>query len=168
MFSLVVFLSLLLACTAFKSSMRTRITQTASNSNRAVLFQQMSTLDDVKTKDNNDEPEIKVALPCMKVVGDADFEEEVLENDGLSVVFFTSSWCAPCKKAYGALLGQAGKHQTKAKFFVLDTDDNSDAPAEFNVRSIPSVLLIKNKKVVSEIVGLVEPELIGTQILKHF
>ena len=107
---------------------------------------------------------------AMTAVGDEDFEEKVLSSEELNVVFFTSSWCAPCATMMTLLTTEImAKHGTKANFFVCDTDLNPELTSEYNVRSIPSTLLIKDSTVVSDIVGAVEDaNVVSEQIIKFF
>jgi thioredoxin 1 len=103
----------------------------------------------------------------MEAISDSDFFDKVLCNNDLSVVFFTSGWCGPCRTMRKHLEEISAKYPKHSKFFEIDTDDNFDAAMEFNVRSIPSTLLFRNGKVVSEIVGAVPQSIVTDQISKH-
>lgn len=106
---------------------------------------------------------------AMTAVSDNDFEDKVLQADGLSLVFFTSSWCAPCVRMMALLTSEIMvKHGTKANFYVCDTDTNPEVTAELNVRSIPSTLLIKDGMVVSDIVGATDASIVSDQIIKFY
>jgi thioredoxin 1 len=103
----------------------------------------------------------------LKAVTDDNFSEEVLA-EGLHVVLFSSSWCAPCLEFKSKMQNSMMKHGSKAKFFVLDTDYSSEAVAEYSIRSIPSILLFRDGQQVSHIVGNVDIDVLNTQILKNF
>jgi thioredoxin 1 len=107
---------------------------------------------------------------AMTVVSDEDFQDKVLCNEGLNLVFFTSSWCAPCSKMMALLTNEVmAKHGTKANFYICDTDLNPRATAEMNIRSIPSTILVKDSKVVSDIVGAVDDAtIVGSEIIKFY
>ena len=109
------------------------------------------------------------ATGAMTAVGDDDFEDKVLNSDSLSLVFFTSSWCAPCVRMMAAITGDIMvKHGTKANFYVCDTDLSPEVTSEFNIRSIPSTLLIKEGVVVSDIVGATDTSIVSDQIIKFY
>jgi thioredoxin 1 len=107
---------------------------------------------------------------AMTVVSDEDFQDKVLCNEGLNLVFFTSSWCAPCSKMMALLTNEVmAKHGTKANFYICDTDLNPGVTAEMNIRSIPSTILVKDAKVVSDIVGAVDDAtIVGSEIIKFY
>ena len=60
------------------------------------------------------------------------------------------------------------KHGTKANFYMCDTDLNPEVTSEFNIRSIPSTLLLKDGVVVSDIVGATDADLVSDQIIKFY
>lgn len=118
-----------------------------------------------------DGSEIGVYVPsAMKAITDETFEQEVLANDRLNLVFFTSSWCAPCMKMMAMLTTEIMcKHGSKADFFLCDTDSNPEVTSEYSIRSIPSMLFIKDSKVVCEIIGAADDSsIVSDQIVKFF
>lgn len=105
----------------------------------------------------------------LQELTDGEFASEVLETAGLSVVLFSSSWCSPCQDMKQTILSKCmPKHGSRARFFVVDTDFESEAVNEFGVRSIPSTILFKDGQVVSDIVGNVDFEVLNQQIIKNF
>jgi thioredoxin-like negative regulator of GroEL len=58
-------------------------------------------------------------------------------------------------------------HSMLAKFYKIDTDFNPDAAEDFQVRSIPSTLFFKGGRLVSEIVGTVNTNVVVSQLTKH-
>ena len=105
---------------------------------------------------------------AMTAVSDHDFQSKVLNQEGLQLVFFTSSWCAPCVRMMAAITSDIMvKHGTKANFYMCDTDLNPEVTSEFNIRSIPSTLLLKDV-VVSDIVGATDADLVSDQIIKFY
>lgn len=105
----------------------------------------------------------------LKSLKDSEFAHEVLEQAGLCVVLFSSSWCSPCQDMKQTILSKCvPKHASKARFFIVDTDFESEAVNEFGVRSIPSTILFKDGQVVSDIVGNVDFDVLNQQIIKNF
>jgi thioredoxin 1 len=106
----------------------------------------------------------------LENIDDAAFFHRVLDGadpDALSVVVFSSGWCAPCQAMESSLVRVAMTHRNSASFYRLDTDNNNDAPSTYQVRQIPSTLFFKGSTLVSEIVGAVPASIVASQIEKH-
>lgn len=89
-------------------------------------------------------------------ITDATFAETVERGKGVALVDFWAVWCGPCR-IIAPIIEQlaeeyAGKGVTVGK---LDVDHNPDTTARFNVRSIPSILIFKDGKLVDTVVGAV-------------
>ena len=88
-------------------------------------------------------------------ITDANFYELVLKSDKPVVVDFWAEWCGPCRMI-GPLINEMSKdYEGKALVGKVNVDLNADVSAEFGVRSIPTVLFIKNGEVVDKSVGAV-------------
>jgi thioredoxin 1 len=77
-------------------------------------------------------------------VTDASFDEDVLNSDVPVLVDFWAAWCGPCKMIAPILDDVAGQYAGKVKVCKVDVDANSDTPAKFGVRGIPTLILFKN------------------------
>ncbi len=88
-----------------------------------------------------------------QAVTDADFEGQVEQQPGLTVVDFWATWCGPCRMIAPILDQLASDYQGKVKVTKLDVDANIKTATKFNVRSIPMLLFFKDGKVVDQIVG---------------
>ncbi|MBN1209613.1 MAG: thioredoxin [Myxococcaceae bacterium] len=88
-------------------------------------------------------------------IGDGDFSKEVLQSDTPVLVDFWATWCAPCRAIAPAVEDLASQYKGKVKFAKLNIDDNQDTPQQYGIRSIPTLLVFKGGKVVSQIVGAV-------------
>ena len=75
-------------------------------------------------------------------VGDAEFENEVLQSEGPVVVDFWAPWCGPCRVVGPILSDMADEHQ-RITFLKLNVDENPQTQARFNVLSIPTVILFE-------------------------
>ncbi len=84
---------------------------------------------------------------------DANFENDVLKSDQLTLVDFWAEWCGPCRLLGPTIETVAGKFSDKIKVFKMNVDDNPDTPAKFNIRGIPTVIFFKNGEVVDQMVG---------------
>lgn len=81
-----------------------------------------------------------------------DFEEEVLKSDKIVLVDFFATWCGPCQKM-SKVLEQISADRPDLKVVRVDIDDNELLARQFFVRSIPTVIYMKNGKEFNRIVG---------------
>ena len=95
-------------------------------------------------------------------LSDATFEQEVLKSQLPVVVDFWAAWCGPCRMVGPIVEELAGEYAGKITFGKLDVDANPVKSAEYGIRSIPSLLVFKNGRVVETIVGAMpKPALAG-------
>ena len=109
------------------------------------------------------------APEVLRPITNESFDVEVLQAEGLVVAFFTSSWCTPCATMKRSMqVDVLPRHSAKAKFVEIDADQAPELAEAFSVRSIPSILMFQQGKVVVDIIGLVGANEISSQILKNF
>ena len=84
---------------------------------------------------------------------DGNFDEEVLKSEIPVVVDFWAAWCAPCRMIAPIIEDLSTDFEGKAKVGKLDVDSNQQTAIKYGVRSIPTVLIIKNGEVVDTIIG---------------
>ena len=100
-------------------------------------------------------------------INDADFESVVV-NSGIPVLLdFWAPWCGPCKMIAPVLDELAPEFAGKVKIVKMNVDDNQATPAQFGVRSIPTLLLIKNGQVVATQVGALPKTQLANFINQH-
>jgi thioredoxin 1 len=87
---------------------------------------------------------------------DANFESEVLKSDVLVIVDFWATWCGPCRMIAPIIEQLSVEYQGKVKVGKLDVDENQQTAIKYGVRSIPTVLFLKDGKVVDTIIGAVQ------------
>lgn len=91
-------------------------------------------------------------------VTDDDFQEKVLDAEGVVVVDFWAAWCGPCI-ALGPVLEQVGKEvKDKASVMKLNVDENPATAQKYQIRSIPNVKVFKDGEVVKDMVGVMPKE----------
>lgn len=86
-------------------------------------------------------------------ITDANFQSEVMESDKLVLIDFWATWCGPCRMIAPVIDELASEYEGRAKIAKLDVDNNPQVAASFGVRSIPTLLFIKDGVVVDQIVG---------------
>jgi len=87
------------------------------------------------------------------------FENEVLEasTETLVMVDFWATWCGPCQNLGPILDKLAAEYRDVLKLVKIDTDKEQELAAQFGIRSLPTVVFLKDKQVVDHFMG-VQPE----------
>ena len=86
-------------------------------------------------------------------VTDASFEDEVLKADVPVLVDFWAAWCGPCKMIAPILDEIAKEYEGKIKIAKVDVDANSNTPAKFGIRGIPTLMIFKQGAAAATKVG---------------
>lgn len=86
-------------------------------------------------------------------VTDSNFEQEVINSDIPVVVDFWAIWCGPCKMIAPIMEEFASEYDGKVKITKLDVDNNPNVAVKYGIRSIPTVLLFKDGKIIEQIIG---------------
>ena len=86
------------------------------------------------------------------------FEEEVLKSEKPVLVDFYADWCGPCNAMAPVIEELATELDGKAKVGKINVDENSDIAVEYNVMSIPTLIIFKNGKEEKRLVGLRDKE----------
>lgn len=100
-------------------------------------------------------------------VTDATFEAEVLKADVPTLVDFWAVWCGPCKQIAPVVDAVADSYKGKLKVAKLDIDHNQSAARQYGVRSIPTLLIFKGGRVVSQLVGAMSRAKLEVELQKH-
>lgn len=86
---------------------------------------------------------------------DANFEELALKTDKPVVVDLWAEWCGPCRMVGPIIEELAKEYEGKAVIGKLDVDSNTLTTDKYGIRNIPTILFIKNGKLVEKQVGAV-------------
>jgi thioredoxin 1 len=88
-------------------------------------------------------------------VTDASFEADVLKSTQPVLVDFWAEWCGPCKMIAPVLNELADEYGEKIKVCKMDVDANTDTPAKFGIRGIPTLIIFKGGNAAATKVGAV-------------
>lgn len=86
-------------------------------------------------------------------VTDVNFDAEVTQCDKPVLVDFSAEWCAPCKMLAPKIEKLADEFDGRAKVAQIDIDSNQDAATKFNIRAIPTLLLLNKGKIIKQVTG---------------
>lgn len=100
-------------------------------------------------------------------VGEANFQEEVLESKNPVLVDFTAVWCGPCKMLEPVVKQLAVDLEGKAKVVKLDVDENPDLAMRFQVMGVPTLMLFVDGKPLQRITGYQPKERILAKFNPH-
>jgi thioredoxin 1 len=100
-------------------------------------------------------------------ITDANFETEVEKSGTPVLIDFWAAWCAPCRALAPTVDAIADEYKGRVKVGKLDVDANGSTAARFNIRGIPTLLVVKDGQVKEQIVGAVDKSVIMKAIDKH-
>ena len=87
------------------------------------------------------------------VVDDNNFDQIVLQSKTPVLVDLWAAWCAPCRMVEPVVEELAREYEGKISFAKLDVDHNPKTASKYGIMSIPTLLIFKDGKPVSNIVG---------------
>lgn len=94
-------------------------------------------------------------MPLMDLTAE-NFDQET-ERHQIVFIDFWAEWCAPCK-AFAPVFEAAAEKFPEMLFAKIDTDEQSELAKQFEVRSIPTMLAVKDGTIVKVHVGMMPPD----------
>ncbi|WP_244833320.1 thioredoxin [Clostridium sp. BJN0001] len=99
----------------------------------------------------------------MEIINSNDFNRVIKENRVVVIDFF-ATWCGPCKML-GPVLEDVHKDLAgKVGIYKVDIDKSPDMAAQFQIFSVPTMLIIKDGNIVDKLVGFMPKKLIMSKI----
>jgi len=90
----------------------------------------------------------------MKEINEKNFIEEVIDYKGKVLVDFNADWCGPCKMLK-PVLEKISDEDTTNKYVSVNVDENPELAKEYNVFSIPCLVVISDGKEINRSVGMI-------------
>jgi thioredoxin 1 len=116
-------------------------------------------------RQKQEEPVSPTAGATVEVT-DQNFVETVSKG-GLVVIDCWAIWCSPCRML-SPIIGELAKdYAGKIVFGKLNVDENRDVALEYQILSIPTILVFKNGSLVDRIVGVMPRRLLEPKITQH-
>jgi thioredoxin 1 len=88
-------------------------------------------------------------------VTDQNFDAEILKSPVPVLVDFWAAWCAPCRAIAPHVEALAAQYTGQVRVGKCDIDSNGQVASQYDIRSIPTLLMFKDGKVVGQVVGAV-------------
>jgi len=123
-------------------------------------------LGQLRTEAAESEKKKKPALDIPLEVSDATFKETI-HNNPLVVVDCWAPWCAPCRMVGPIVEELARDYAGKILFGKLNLDKNRSVATQYQIMSIPTLLVFKNGKIVDRIVGAMPRKLLEPKLTHH-
>jgi thioredoxin len=141
-----------------KCGTRNRVNETVALAHRPICGKCGASLN------NGDTGEAK-----PQTVTDASFTIEVIEASSARPVLVDAwaEWCGPCRMIAPVLDQLAAESRGRYKIAKLNVDENPRTAAQFNIRSIPTMLIFKHGQLADQIVGAQPKQAIAARLSRH-
>ena len=80
------------------------------------------------------------------------FNQEVLNSDKPVLIDFWAPWCGPCRMVV-PLVEEIAKERSDIKVVKINVDEEQELAMQFDVMSIPTLVVMKNGKIVNQVTG---------------
>ena len=100
-------------------------------------------------------------------LSETNFDQEVLKATLPVLVDFWAVWCGPCKMIAPIVDELSVEYDGKLKIGKVDVDNHQQIAMQYGIRSIPTLLIFKDGKVVEQIVGAAPKKSLVDKLTKH-
>lgn len=123
-----------------------------------------SILNKKNEESQSSEKEVVSGMEILDVTRD-NFEDEVLKSDKKVLVDFYADWCGPCKMLAPIVEAVASEHE-ELKVVRVNIDNEESIAMDYQIMSIPTLVLINDGKEVDRVIGAVQKKVIETMVEK--
>lgn len=96
-----------------------------------------------------------------------ELNQKILVSDSPIIIDFYADWCGPCKSMANTLEQVSEKLGDKINIIKVDIEDSPDISSEFEIRSIPTLILINSdKEIVEQVTGFIGSDVLLNKIYK--
>ncbi len=85
-------------------------------------------------------------------IGKSNFQDEVMNSDKPVLIDFWATWCGPCRML-APIIEELAEERDDIKVCKVNVDEEAELAEKFDIESIPTLVLIKNGKIVSRSLG---------------
>jgi len=93
--------------------------------------------------------------PWLITLDERNFDETLAAADGVLMVDFWAEWCGPCRAVAPVLEDLAQSSAGKVTLGKVNVDENPGLAGRYGIRSIPTILFVKDGKVRDQVIGAV-------------
>ena len=101
------------------------------------------------------------------IVTDASFQKVIQSSDKPILLDAWAPWCGPCRMVGPIMEQLAAESKGRYRVAKLNVDENPNTAAQFQIQSIPTMLIFKNGKLVDRLVGAQPKPAIAARLLTH-
>ena len=95
---------------------------------------------------------------------DDNFQATALDIEGVAVVDFWAEWCGPCRMVTPIIEELSKDYEGKAVVGKVNVDHNPEISTKYGIRSIPTILILKNGEIVDKHVGVTTKQNLASKI----
>ena len=97
------------------------------------------------------------------IINKNNFQNEIMDSDKPVLLDFWASWCAPCRRVV-PIIEEIANERPDIKVGKINVDEQLELASKFGIMSIPTLVVMKNGKIVQQVSGVRPKEAILTMI----
>lgn len=94
----------------------------------------------------------------MKKLTSGDSIDDLLSEHQYSLLYFTASWCGPCKTMSPIVEGASDLMKSRFNTIKIDVDSMASVAADYGIRGVPTLMLVKSNVIIDQRVGGLPPQ----------
>jgi thioredoxin 1 len=103
----------------------------------------------------------------LLVIGDSEFDTEVIQADKPVMVYFWASWCGPCRLMAPLVEKVANAHADRLKVVKMEVDPNPSSVAKYKVEGVPALRFFYEGEVKTATEGAISPQKLEELVSEH-